>query len=156
MLSYCGVPAQRCMHASLHGTEHVSTTHQLLTLSRVAGSMPITVSCRLQAACPSPSAVEQNSWEMNAVPAALTFLRLALLQVHIAKGVVTADEMREMIEELENYGSRGLGSRLIAKAWVDPAFKAKLLKDGESLIFASPGCLHAMYMGPCRHMQGQL
>ena len=42
-----------------------------------------------------------------------TLSRAGPAQVHIAKGVVTAEEMREMIEELENYGSRGLGSRMV-------------------------------------------
>ena len=37
-----------------------------------------------------------------------------------------------MIEELETYGSRGLGARVVARAWVDPEFKARLLKDGMS------------------------
>ena len=42
-------------------------------------------------------------------------------QVHIEKGVVTAKEMADMVQELENYGSRALGSRIVARAWVDPA-----------------------------------
>ena len=38
--------------------------------------------------------------------------------------------MRAMIEELETYGSRGLGARIVARAWVDPEYKKRLLKDG--------------------------
>ena len=55
---------------------------------------------------------------------------LCSAQVHIDKGVISAADLTAMIQELESYGSRGLGPRIIARAWVDPAFKARLLKDG--------------------------
>ena len=48
-----------------------------------------------------------------------------------AKGVVTADEIRRRIEIFEeDFPYRG--SRVIARAWADPAFKARLLKDGKA------------------------
>ena len=37
------------------------------------------------------------------------------MQVHIDKGVIKAEDLTAMIEELESYGSRGLGARIIAK-----------------------------------------
>lgn len=37
-------------------------------------------------------------------------------QVHIEKGVIKAEDLTAMIEELENYGSRGLGPRIIARS----------------------------------------
>ncbi len=36
-------------------------------------------------------------------------------QVHIDNGVIKAEDLTAMIEELESYGSRGLGARIIAK-----------------------------------------
>ena len=57
---------------------------------------------------------------------------MVVLQLMIEKKVITAEQMRAMIEELDTYGSRGLGPRIVARAWVDPAFKARLLKDGNS------------------------
>ena len=37
------------------------------------------------------------------------------MQVHIEKGVIKAEDLTAMIEELESYGSRGLGARIIAR-----------------------------------------
>jgi len=36
-------------------------------------------------------------------------------QVHTDNGVIKAEDLTAMIEELESYGSRGLGARIIAK-----------------------------------------
>ncbi len=52
------------------------------------------------------------------------------MQILTAKGVVSAADITGHIEELESYGSRGLGPRVVAKAWSDPAFKKRLLEDG--------------------------
>jgi len=52
------------------------------------------------------------------------------VQILTAKGVVSAADITGHIEELESYGSRGLGPRVVAKAWSDPAFKKRLLEDG--------------------------
>ena len=43
------------------------------------------------------------------------------MQVHIEKGVIKAQDLTAMIEELESYGSRGLGARIIAKYAVHAA-----------------------------------
>ncbi|MEM9451418.1 MAG: nitrile hydratase subunit alpha [Cyanobacteria bacterium P01_E01_bin.6] len=47
------------------------------------------------------------------------------------KGHVTADEIRREIER-EDYVTPMLGARLVARAWVDSAFKARLLADGNA------------------------
>jgi len=52
------------------------------------------------------------------------------VQILVAKKVVTSQDITGHIEELESYGSRGLGPRVIPKAWSDPAFKKRLLEDG--------------------------
>ena len=59
-----------------------------------------------------------------------TNLCYAVVQILTAKGVVSAADITGHIEELESYGSRGLGPRVVAKAWSDPAFKKRLLEDG--------------------------
>lgn len=53
-----------------------------------------------------------------------------LLQILTGKGVVSASDITAHIEELESYGGRGLGPRVIARAWSNPEFKKKLLEDG--------------------------
>jgi nitrile hydratase subunit alpha len=52
----------------------------------------------------------------------------ALADLLIAKGVVQADELRRMIEDIDSR-SPALGARVVARAWVDPAFKARLLEN---------------------------
>jgi nitrile hydratase alpha subunit len=55
----------------------------------------------------------------------------ALQEILIAKGVLTADEVRKEIERIESPGVH-LGARIIARAWTDPDYKARLLHDGKS------------------------
>jgi nitrile hydratase len=53
----------------------------------------------------------------------------ALVEVFKQKGIVTAEEVRSSVEEMDNKGKKGLGAVLVAKAWTDPDFKDKLLKN---------------------------
>jgi nitrile hydratase alpha subunit len=46
----------------------------------------------------------------------------------IEKGVLTADELRRAIEELDGR-SPALGAKVVARAWVDQGFKARLLEN---------------------------
>lgn len=57
------------------------------------------------------------------------FLGLAMKELLIEKGVVTADEIRQAIEARDAM-TPAMGAKVVAKAWTDPAFKARLLKDG--------------------------
>jgi len=55
----------------------------------------------------------------------------AMQELLEAKGVVTADEIRRRMEIFEeDFPYRG--SRVIARAWTDSAFKARLLADGKA------------------------
>jgi nitrile hydratase len=56
-------------------------------------------------------------------------LEIAVRELLIEKGILTADEIREAVERMDARGPH-LGAKIVAKAWVDPAFKARLLKDG--------------------------
>lgn len=57
----------------------------------------------------------------------------ALQEVLIAKGLLTAHEVTASIAKLESPGIH-LGARVIAKAWADPAYKARLLADGRAAV----------------------
>lgn len=46
----------------------------------------------------------------------------------IDKGVITADELRAMLESIDAK-SPAAGARMVARAWVDGAFKARMLED---------------------------
>jgi nitrile hydratase len=49
----------------------------------------------------------------------------------IEKGVLTADEVRRQVEKMDSR-SPAVGARVVARAWTDPAFKARLLADGSA------------------------
>ena len=56
-------------------------------------------------------------------------LEIAVRELAIEHGLFTAEDHRKFTEWAESVGPAA-GSRLVAKAWTDPAFKARLLKDG--------------------------
>ena len=61
-------------------------------------------------------------WRVDAVQALL-----------IEKGILTGDEVRRQVEEMD-HRSPALGANVIARAWVDPAFKSHLLANAKSAI----------------------
>jgi len=56
---------------------------------------------------------------------------LALKGLLIEKGLLTADEIRRR-HEINDRGTPHQGARMVAKAWLDPAFKARMLHDGKA------------------------
>ena len=61
------------------------------------------------------------------------FMGVALRELLIEKGIYTADEEREKIEQLQA-ASPATGAKIAARAWVDPDFKARLLSDANAAI----------------------
>jgi nitrile hydratase len=55
----------------------------------------------------------------------------AVLSLLLDKGVLTAEEFRRTLEEIDSR-SPADGARVVARAWVDPAFKALLLRDANA------------------------
>ena len=60
-------------------------------------------------------------------------LGVAIKELLIEKGVVTADEVRAAIERRDSITPAN-GARVVARAWVDPAFKERLLDNGNKAI----------------------
>jgi thiocyanate hydrolase gamma subunit len=58
-------------------------------------------------------------------------LEIAVRELAIEKGLFTAEDHRKFTEWAESIGPAG-GSRLVAKAWTDPAFKGRVLADAVS------------------------
>ncbi|MBX6320320.1 MAG: nitrile hydratase subunit alpha [Rhodospirillaceae bacterium] len=58
-------------------------------------------------------------------------MEIAVRELLIEKGILTADEVRAAIEAMDAR-SPAQGARVVARAWVDPEFKARLLLDGSS------------------------
>jgi nitrile hydratase len=59
------------------------------------------------------------------------FLEIALRELMIEKEIITAREIQDKIEEWDGKCPE-MGARVVAKAWVDPDFKARLLADGNA------------------------
>ncbi|KAK9864999.1 hypothetical protein WJX84_002599 [Apatococcus fuscideae] len=75
--------------------------------------------------------VEQRAVELEDA-GDLSALSLALVKICLEKGLVTAEALRQIVEEIQMAGQQGHGQKLVAHAWTDAAFKARLLRDGGS------------------------
>jgi nitrile hydratase len=57
----------------------------------------------------------------------------AIQSLLIEKGIVTADEVRRAVEDMDSR-TPALGAKVVARAWMDPAFKARLLADAKAAV----------------------
>ncbi|KAL3798039.1 hypothetical protein HJC23_012330 [Cyclotella cryptica] len=80
---------------------------------------------------PRPS-VEEKSVSLEGGPRPGKELYSALLKVLTEKGMLTAQELREMSEKLLMAGKSLAGASLVARAWVDPTFEERLLGGAPS------------------------
>jgi len=60
-------------------------------------------------------------------------LATSVRELLIEKGILTADEVRRQVEHMDSR-TPALGARVVARAWTDPAFKARLLADGNAAL----------------------
>ena len=60
-------------------------------------------------------------------------MEIAVRELLIEKGIITSDGVRRAIEAMDGR-SPELGARVVARAWIDPAFKARLLADGNQAV----------------------
>jgi len=67
----------------------------------------------------------------DAPPSYYDILETAIRELLIEKGLITADEHRRQIEILDGR-SPALGAKVVARAWVDPAYKRRLLRNGSA------------------------
>ena len=58
-------------------------------------------------------------------------MEVAVRELLIDKGIFTADQVRRQIEDMDGRNA-GLGAKMVARAWVDPAYKQRLLTDGNA------------------------
>lgn len=58
-------------------------------------------------------------------------MEIAVRELLIEKGVTTADEIAAQITAMDDR-TPALGAKVVAKAWTDPDFKARLLADGSA------------------------
>ena len=58
-------------------------------------------------------------------------LSIALKELLIEKGVVTAAQVRQFIEKRDSITPAN-GAKVVARAWTDPAYRARLFEDGNA------------------------
>ncbi|HTS52693.1 MAG TPA: nitrile hydratase subunit alpha [Burkholderiales bacterium] len=58
-------------------------------------------------------------------------MEVAVRELLIEKGIVTADQVRRQIEDMDGRNA-GLGAKMVARAWVDPAYRQRMLSDGNA------------------------
>lgn len=66
-------------------------------------------------------------------PSRHELMTYAMKELLIEKGHVTDEEIRKAQDKLESI-EPSQGSRIIARAWTDPAFKQRLLEDGNAAL----------------------
>jgi nitrile hydratase len=67
---------------------------------------------------------------------ALTYyqaMEIAVRELLIEKGVLTADEVRRQVEDMDRR-TPARGAQVVAHAWSDPDYKARLLADGNAAL----------------------
>jgi nitrile hydratase len=60
-------------------------------------------------------------------------LETAVRELLIEKGVLTGDDLRRTVERIDSQ-TPAIGARVVARAWVDPAYRARLLADGSAAV----------------------
>ena len=70
----------------------------------------------------------------QAVPADIALRVKALESVLVEKGMVAPAELDEIVDRYENRIGPRNGARVVARAWVDPEYRERLLADGTAAI----------------------
>ncbi len=60
-------------------------------------------------------------------------LEAAVRELLIAKGVITSDDVRRTVERIDSQ-TPAIGAKIVARAWTDPAYKARLLANGSAAV----------------------
>jgi len=60
-------------------------------------------------------------------------METALRELLVEKGILTADAIRRAVEAMDAR-TPAQGARVVARAWSDPAYKARLLADGSAAV----------------------
>ena len=58
-------------------------------------------------------------------------MEVAVRELLIEKGIVTADDVRRQVEDMDGRNA-GMGASMVARAWVDPEYKRRMLADGNT------------------------
>ncbi|MEM8977859.1 MAG: nitrile hydratase subunit alpha [Pseudomonadota bacterium] len=71
-------------------------------------------------------------------------LEIAIRELLVEKGVLTSDAIQAQVEAMDRRAPAD-GARVVARAWIDPDFKTRLLEDGSAAMREmglEPGPMH--------------
>jgi nitrile hydratase len=71
--------------------------------------------------------------EDNSQPGRYELMIMAIRDLMIEKNLITAEQVRKGLETLDSW-QPARGAQIVARAWTDPAYKARLLIDGNEAI----------------------
>jgi len=83
---------------------------------------------------PDVSHAQDHDHEHQAVPSDLTLRVKALESLLVEKGLVDRPALDALIDTYEHKIGPRNGARVVARAWVDPSYKQRLLTDGAAAI----------------------
>jgi len=81
-----------------------------------------------------PAQKPEHEHTHQAVPSELALRTKALESLLVEKGLVDPAALDALVDAYENKIGPRNGARVVARAWVDPAFKARLIEDGGAAI----------------------
>ena len=67
----------------------------------------------------------------DAMPSYYEIMETSVRELLVEKELIRADEIRRMLEVMDSR-TPALGAKLVARAWVDPEFRARLLANGRA------------------------
>jgi nitrile hydratase alpha subunit len=67
----------------------------------------------------------------DAMPSYYEVMEISIRELLVEKQLISAGEIRRMLEVMESR-TPALGAKLVARAWVDPKFRARLLANGRA------------------------
>src|SRR5215471_5742089 len=56
-------------------------------------------------------------------------MEIAVRELLIEKGILTADDVRRQVENMDGRHA-GRGAQMVARAWIDPDYRRRMLADG--------------------------
>ncbi len=81
-----------------------------------------------------PSGEQQDRHEHQLVPSDMTLRVKALESLLVEKGVVDSAALDALVDTYENKVGPRNGAQVVARAWVDPTYKKRLLSDAPKAI----------------------
>ena len=88
----------------------------------------------LAAGAATPAAMHAQDHDHQDVPSDLTLRVKALESLLVEKGLVDPAALDALVDTMENKVGPRNGARVVARAWVDPAYKKRLLENAPAAI----------------------